>query len=77
MHLSTRRALLVTAALLAAVPAAAQHVHGPPAGTPAAPSAPLPTGRFPEIAPGFYFVPDSAGNLVVGTGPEGTLIVGV
>ncbi|WP_420125459.1 hypothetical protein [Longimicrobium sp.] len=70
---------LAALAVLSASPAAAQHQHdhGPgPAAGPAAP-APLPTGRFPEIAPGFYFVPDSAGNLVVGTGAEGTLVVGV
>ncbi|HEY0153972.1 MAG TPA: hypothetical protein VGB92_18310 [Longimicrobium sp.] len=63
----------VAALLVAALPAAAQHAHPAPSPTPAPAAA---SGRFPEIAPGYYFVADSAGNLVVGTGSEGTLIVG-
>lgn len=78
MCIGTPPRRLAVLALLAAAPAAAQHDHG--AAAPSAPppaAAPMPTGRFPEIAPGFYFVPDSAGNLVVGTGAEGVLVVGV
>ncbi|HEX8831202.1 MAG TPA: hypothetical protein VF705_08565 [Longimicrobium sp.] len=65
--------LAAVAALLVASPAAAQHAHPQPPSRPAPPAA---AGRFLEIAPGYYFVADSAGNLVVGTGPEGTLVVG-
>lgn len=72
-----RSSTLLAAALLAAAPAFAQHDHGAPAPSAPAAPAPVPSGRFPEIAPGWWFVPDSAGNLVVGTGPDGTMVYGV